>query len=119
MRTGYEIEAADLWTTHMWRTAGVQIRRVQWSLPAVSTVATPKGLLANGREPEKGSDVDKQRKSKSRADLRLCAATIGTSAVLAMAAVGLMLAHEQDGYAVATPPSTSVGTPPLAWPNPQ
>jgi hypothetical protein len=58
--------------------------------------------------------VDKQRKSKFRADLKLCAATIGTSAVFAMAAVGLMVAHEHEGYAVATSPSTSVGTPAVA-----
>jgi hypothetical protein len=65
---------------------------------------------AAGRGLEKDSDVDKRRKSKSRADLRLCAATIGASAVFAMAAVGLIVAHEHDGNAVATSPSTSVGT---------
>ena len=55
--------------------------------------------------------MDKQHKSKSRADLRLCAAMIGGSAVLAMAAVGLMVAHEHDGYAVEKSSSMSVGSP--------
>jgi hypothetical protein len=50
---------------------------------------------------------DKQR---SRAELRLCAAMIGTSALVAMAAIGLMVAHEHDGYAVAKSPSVGVAS---------
>lgn len=42
--------------------------------------------------------MDDQHKSKPRADLRLCAAMIGSSAVVAMAAIGLMVAQEHDGY---------------------
>lgn len=53
--------------------------------------------------------MDDQHKSKRRADLRLCAATIGTSAVVAMAAIGLMVAHEHDGAAVAKSSSMTVG----------
>lgn len=41
--------------------------------------------------------MKRQQKSKSRADLRLCAATIGASAMVAMAAIGLMVAQEHDG----------------------
>ena len=40
-------------------------------------------------------------KRKSRADLRLCAAMIGCSAVTAMAAIGLMVFQEHDGAASA------------------
>ncbi len=40
-------------------------------------------------------------KRKSRADLRLCAAMIGCSAVTAMAAIGLMVVQEHDGAAAA------------------
>ena len=58
--------------------------------------------------PEK--DMSNRHKSKSRAPLRLCAATIGTSAVLAMAAIGLMVAHEHDGFPAANSPSMSVGS---------
>jgi hypothetical protein len=58
--------------------------------------------------------VDKRHKSNSRADLRLCAAMIGGSAVLAMAAVGLMVAHEHDGYAVDKSSSMSIGSPAVA-----
>jgi hypothetical protein len=32
MRTGYEIPAAELWTTHTWTAADAQIRGVQWLL---------------------------------------------------------------------------------------
>ena len=53
--------------------------------------------------------MDDQHKSKSRAGLRLCAATIGSSAVVAMAAIGLMVAQEHDGAAVAKSGSMSVG----------
>lgn len=45
--------------------------------------------------------MDDQHKSKSRADLRLCAAMIGGSAVVAMAAIGLMVAQEHTGDPVA------------------
>ena len=55
--------------------------------------------------------MDKQHRSKSRADLRLCAAMIGGSAVLAMAAVGLMVTHEHDGYAVEKSSSIVAGSP--------
>jgi hypothetical protein len=54
--------------------------------------------------------MQSQRKSKSRADLRLCAAMIGTSAVVAMAAIGLMVAQEHDGAAVAKSSTMSVGS---------
>jgi hypothetical protein len=54
--------------------------------------------------------MDSQRKSRSRADLRLCAAMIGTSAVVAMAAIGLMVAQEHDGAAVAKSSTMSVGS---------
>jgi hypothetical protein len=40
-------------------------------------------------------------KRKSHADLRLCAAMIGCSAVTAMAAIGLMVFQEHDGAAAA------------------
>lgn len=53
--------------------------------------------------------MHRQHKSKSRADLRLCAATIGASAVVAMAAIGLMVAQEHDGAAVAKSNTMSVG----------
>ena len=46
-----------------------------------------------------------QHKSKSRADLRLCAAMIGGSAIVAMGAIGLMVAQEHDGAAEAKAPS--------------
>lgn len=54
--------------------------------------------------------MDKQHKSKSRADLRLCAATIGASAVFAMAAIGLMVAQEHDGAPVAKSTTMTVGS---------
>lgn len=50
--------------------------------------------------------MDDQHKSKSRADLRLCAAMIGGSAVVAMAAIGLMVAQDHDGYPEATKSSS-------------
>jgi hypothetical protein len=53
--------------------------------------------------------MDNQHKGKSRADLRLCAAMIGGSALVAMAAIGLMVAQEHDGSAVAKSGSMSVG----------
>jgi hypothetical protein len=53
--------------------------------------------------------MNRRHKSKSRADLKLCAATIGTSAVVAMAAIGLMVAQEHDGAAVAKSTTMSVG----------
>jgi hypothetical protein len=53
--------------------------------------------------------MNRQYKSKSRADLKLCAATIGTSAVVAMAAIGLMVAQEHDGATVAKSNTMSVG----------
>jgi hypothetical protein len=54
--------------------------------------------------------MDSQHKSKFRADLRLCAAMIGASAVVAMAAIGLMVAQDHDGYAVAKSSSMTVGS---------
>ena len=39
----------------------------------------------------------------------MCAATIGASAVVAMAAIGLMVAQEHDGAAVAKSNTMSVG----------
>jgi hypothetical protein len=53
--------------------------------------------------------MNRQDKGKSRADLKLCAATIGTSAVVAMAAIGVMVAQEHDGAAVAKSTTMSVG----------
>ena len=50
--------------------------------------------------------MDNQHKSKARGDLRLCAAMIGGSAVVAMAAIGLMVAQDHDGYAEATKSSS-------------
>lgn len=54
--------------------------------------------------------MDSQRKSKSRGGVRLCAAMVGGSAVVAMAAIGLMAAHDQDGYAVAKTPTMQIGS---------
>ncbi len=54
--------------------------------------------------------MGRQRKSKSRAELRLCAATVGASAVLAMAAIGLMAAEEHDGAPVAKSTTMTVGS---------
>jgi hypothetical protein len=54
--------------------------------------------------------MDDQHKSKSRADLRLCAAMIGGSAVVAMAAIGLMVAQEHTGDPVAKSSSMTVGS---------
>ena len=54
--------------------------------------------------------MNSQHKSKSRADLRLCAAAIGTSALVAMAAIGLMVAQDHDGYAAATSTTMNVGS---------
>ena len=53
--------------------------------------------------------MDDHYKSKSRADFRLCAAMIGGSAVIAMAAIGLIVAQEHDGAAVAKSGSMTVG----------
>jgi hypothetical protein len=53
--------------------------------------------------------MDYQHKSKSRADLRLCAAMIGGSAVIAMAAIGLMVGQEHAGDPVAKSGSMTVG----------
>ena len=53
--------------------------------------------------------MDDQYKSKSRADLRLCAAMIGGSAVIAMAAIGLMVAQEHAGDPLAKSGSMTVG----------
>ena len=50
-----------------------------------------------------------RRKSKSSGGLRLCAAAIGASAVVAMAAIGLMVDKEHDGAAVATSSTMNVG----------
>lgn len=54
---------------------------------------TAQGLESDG-------EVDDQYQSKFRAGLRLCAAMIGGSAVAAMAAIGLMVAHEHDGQII-------------------
>ncbi|MGZ5394434.1 MAG: hypothetical protein ACXWZI_16140 [Mycobacterium sp.] len=48
-------------------------------------------------------------KRKFRADLRLCAAMIGCSAVIAMAAIGLMVVQEHDGAAAAKTGPMAVG----------
>ena len=48
-------------------------------------------------------------KRKSRADLRLCAAMIGCSAVTAMAAIGLMVVQEHDGAAAAKTGAMATG----------
>jgi hypothetical protein len=72
-------------------------------------VATPKAGRQTALRLSKEGDVDKQHKSRSWADLRLCAAMIAGSVVLAMAAVGLMLVHEHDGYAVAKSGSMTAG----------
>ncbi|MGO4444102.1 hypothetical protein AB4Z42_12185 [Mycobacterium sp. 2YAF39] len=53
--------------------------------------------------------MQRQQKSKSRVDLRLCAATIGASAVVAMTAIGLMVAQEHDGAAVAKSKPITMG----------
>lgn len=53
--------------------------------------------------------MDDQHKSNSRADLRLCAAMIGASAVFAMAAIGVMVAEEHTGEPVAKSSSMTVG----------
>lgn len=50
--------------------------------------------------------MDDQHKSKRRADLRLCAAMIGGSAVVAMVSIGLMVGHDHDGYPAATKSSS-------------
>lgn len=54
--------------------------------------------------------MDSRRKSKSGSGLRLCAATIGTSAVVAMAAIGLMTTHDHDGYADAKASTMKIGS---------
>ena len=54
--------------------------------------------------------MDSQRKSKSRGDLRLCAAVVGSSALVAMAAIGLMVAQDHDGYGVAKSSTMSIGS---------
>jgi hypothetical protein len=54
--------------------------------------------------------MDSQHKSKSRSDLRLCAAMIGASAVVAMAAIGLMVDQEHDGAAAAKSTTMTVGS---------
>jgi len=46
--------------------------------------------------------MNSQHKRKSRGDLRLCAAVIGSSVLVAMAAIGVMVAQDHDGYAAAT-----------------
>jgi hypothetical protein len=46
--------------------------------------------------------MNSQHKGKSRGDLRLCAAVIGSSALVAMAAIGLMVAQDHDAYTAAT-----------------
>ncbi len=51
-----------------------------------------------------------QRTRKSPAALKLCAATIGCSAVVAMAAIGLMVAEDHDGYAAAKSSPMNVGS---------
>ncbi len=53
--------------------------------------------------------MNRRHKSNSRADLRLCAATIGTSVIVAMAAIGLMVAQEHDGAAEVKPTAMTVG----------
>ena len=54
--------------------------------------------------------MEDHHKSKSRGDLRLCAAMVGGSALVAMAAIGLMVAQEHDGAAVAKSGSMSMGS---------
>jgi hypothetical protein len=54
--------------------------------------------------------MNRQHKSKSGADLRLCAATIGASAVVAMTAIGLMVTQEHDGTPVAKSTTMTVGS---------
>jgi len=65
--------------------------------------------------------MNSQHKSKSRGDLRLCAAVIGSSALVAMAAIGLMVAQDHDGYTAATSTmnigSTSTETTPPSAPS--
>lgn len=51
-----------------------------------------------------------RQKSKPHAAVRLCVATIGASALTAMAAIGLMVAHEHDDAAVAKSSSMTVGS---------
>ena len=46
--------------------------------------------------------MNSQHKRKSRGDLRLYAAVIGSSVLVAMAAIGVMVAQDHDGYAAAT-----------------
>ncbi len=50
-----------------------------------------------------------QHRYNARGELRICLATIGASAVAAMAAIGLMVAQEHDGTAVAKSSSMTVG----------
>ena len=54
--------------------------------------------------------MDSQHTSKSSGGLRLCAATIGASAVVAMAAIGLMVAQEHDGDSVAKSTTMTIGS---------
>jgi len=54
--------------------------------------------------------MDIKRKSTFRTDLRLCAAVIGSSAVVAMAAIGLMVAKDHDGYEIANAATMHAGS---------
>ncbi len=71
----------------------------------------------SGRRAEAATDTSEghremhvKRKSTSHADLRLCAAAIGCSAVVAMAAIGLMVAKDHDGREIANAATMQVGS---------
>jgi hypothetical protein len=54
--------------------------------------------------------MDDQPTSKSRAGLRLCAAMVGASAIVAMAAIGLMVAQEHVGDPTAKSSTMTIGS---------